>query len=163
MERLANPHPEVTAALPQHGVVVTSVPKSGTHLLQNLLTALPGLRPGPNLMVGIEPTVDHAQRVPLYVTNLSQSSASDVSITHFHYSSACVKALDALPHRRVFLLRDPKDFIVSYIDYVLDDGSGHFHRPLLAEQPDDAARIKLLITGHPGRARLLRFVLGMAG
>ncbi|MFG0252235.1 MAG: hypothetical protein ACF8NJ_05105 [Phycisphaerales bacterium JB038] len=144
----------MTAAPRAHGVVITSVPKSGTHLLHSLLTALPGLQSGPNLMQGIDPQVEREERIPLYVENLKAAGPADVSITHFHHSPACVTALNELPHHRLFLLRDPKDFIVSYIDYVMDERSGHFHRPIFAELPDDAARIERMIRGHPGTAEV---------
>jgi Sulfotransferase domain len=142
----------MTEARRQHGIVVTSVPKSGTHLLHSLLTALPDLQPGPNLMQGIDPHVPREERVPLYAANLRTAEPSQVSITHFHHSPLCAKTLNQLPHHRLFLLRDPKDFVVSYLDYVLDEKSKHFHRPIFAELRDDAARIERMIMGHPGGA-----------
>ncbi len=142
----------MTEALRQHGVVVTSVPKSGTHLLHSLLTALPGLQPGPNLMQGIDPHLPRQERVSRYVANLRAAGPCQVSITHFHHSPSCAQALNQLPHHRFFLLRDPKDFVVSYIDYVLDEKSAHFHRPIFAELTDDAARLERMIVGHPGGA-----------
>lgn len=137
-------------ALPEHGIVVTSVPKCGTHLMRSLLLAVPGLTPGPNLMDGIAPETRPEERPPMHAALLSTAASTDVSIAHLHGTRRCRDTLNALPHLRVFLLRDPRDFIVSYIDYVLDRAESHFHHALLAEQHDDAARIRLMIDGWSG-------------
>jgi hypothetical protein len=140
----------MTCQLPKHGIVVTSVPKCGTHLMQSLLLAVPGFTPGPNLMEGITPATRPEDRPSRHAALLGMARPSDVSIAHLHGTLLCRDALSALPHLRVFLLRDPRDFIVSYIDYVLDRAESHFHRSLLTAQPDDAARIRLMIDGFAG-------------
>ncbi|MCK4872983.1 MAG: sulfotransferase domain-containing protein [Phycisphaerales bacterium] len=136
---------------PVHGMLITSVPKCGTFLLRSLLLALPGTTPGPNLMADIPPGTPTNDRPTLHAGRLSLAGPTDVSISHCHYSAANVAALDALPHHRLFLLRDPRDFIVSYIDYVLDPKENHFHHDLFANHlTSDNQRIRAMIVGVPG-------------
>ena len=152
MEQLADIDTEMKATLPRHGTVITSVPKSGTYLLRSLLLAMPSITPGPNLMEGIPPHMPAEERPAVHARLLLTARSTDVSITHFQYSEKCIETLAPLPHRRIFLIRDPRDFIVSYIDYVTDPESRHFHYELLAPLADDHARIAAMITGLPGKA-----------
>ncbi len=139
------------ARLPRYGVVVISVPKCGTMLLRNLLLQLPGTRVGRNLLRYVEPGLPPEERPALYARALAEVPPGGVSVGHCMFDEQTRSTLARYPNQRVFILRDPRDFIVSYIDYVMDPASKHFHHELFTRRlPDDAARIETMIRGVPG-------------
>lgn len=129
-------------------VVVTTVPKSGTHLVHQIATALPG-------------TVDYGtfiattvswRRKPRSVATLcrliDKLAPGEVVRAHLIHTPEVVSALQAKNACVVFVYRDPRDVIVSETHYLADAAPWHsLHRAFAPLTPSQ--RIDLAITGLP--------------
>jgi hypothetical protein len=122
-------------------VLVTSLPKSGTHLLLNALLASPGMRlreGGRNWALG------DRERARL----LESIGRGEVLYGHYPYTPEDAEALRRRGVRTVLLLRDPRDVAVSLAHYIVKQGDRHRLGPYFRDRlPDFDARLLACIRG----------------
>lgn len=129
----------------QSGVPVfaNSIPKSGTHLLESLLTAHPRFyrQIRPTLHMGnIRKEKDGLEGV------LSGSRPGSVIVAHLWHRPEWEQLLDdrVVPH--LLMIRDPRDVAISLAHYITKNTKHHEHR-VFQNLPDTNARLALVITG----------------
>jgi hypothetical protein len=126
----------------QPKVLCVSLPKAGTHLLERALCL------HPKLYRKILPTL-HDQNIGRWgglIEVLQSLSAGQVLVSHLHYRPEYRAALTKAGVRCVFLVRDPRDLVVSQAHYVAAQRGHHLHA-VYAAQPDVRARLRLAIAG----------------
>jgi hypothetical protein len=97
-------------------VLTVSLPKAGTHLLEVALCRAPGLRRA------ILPTLHDAniaERGDLEPV-LAGMAAGEIAVTHLSHSEARAEAMRRHAARTLFLVRDPRDIVVSQAHYALE-------------------------------------------
>jgi len=122
-------------------VLVTSLPKSGTHLLLNALLASPGLRLREG---GRNWALEEGERARL----LRSIGRGEVLYGHYPYAPQDAETLKRCGARVVLMLRDPRDVAVSLAHYILKQGDAHRLGPYFRDRlPDFDARLMACIRG----------------
>jgi hypothetical protein len=105
--------------------LMSSVPKSGTHLLEQILLGMPGVtfqsRGKKNkFFKGKEETdyVDHLSR-------LKSLKPSEFGRGHLYYDIKYANMLKALNMKHVFIHRDPRDVVVSWAFFIVNKYHKH--------------------------------------
>ena len=101
-------------------ILVNSIPKSGTHLLLNVIYAIPGARAGSSFLWQLSRP---DSREPQYLDEEIRSfRTGDVHAGHIPYSAEIAAWLDEHEVRQVFIYRDPRDVTVSLWRYIMKPG-----------------------------------------
>jgi hypothetical protein len=132
-----------------------SFPKSGTHLLTQVLEGFATL--GPAVVSGLPAVVTYAgdtgrtRAEPEILADLRRLLPGDIAYGHLHATPAVTGAL-CRPGSAVYLmLRDPRDVVVSHVHYVTDMEAGHIHHRYYTEQLQSFdERLMVSILGIPG-------------
>lgn len=104
-------------------IVVVSIPKAGTHLIERVLCLhpylyrrfLPTLHPNNvNKFGGLE-------------SILRKTKPGQVIITHLHYSKDYEVLLNVLKVKSIFMIRDPRDVVVSEAFYMKKSKKHPYH------------------------------------
>jgi hypothetical protein len=124
------------------GVFCVSLPKAGTHLLERALCL------HPLLSRKLLPTINN--------TNITRWRSLDLLlrgvkpgqllVSHLTYSDHRHQAVTDSGMASLFLVRDPRDIVVSSAFYIMKNAKHHLHQ-LFQSLPDDRARIALLVRG----------------
>lgn len=139
-------------------VLCVCVPKSGTHLLER------GLCVDPQLRRKLLPTVNEVNLTALGGLDalLSRVRPGEVVISHLYHSAGRERLLRARGVRTLFMIRDPRDLVVSQAHYIARNPQHPLHLRF-RELPELGARLSICIrgdeqAGFPGLAeRLERF------
>jgi len=131
-------------------VLANSIPKAGTHVLTSMLPKLPRMmRSGRHYafprfaLPGSEPDwklVEHA---------LSSVNRGQFATAHFPYRPELSLVLQRLGYRTVFILRDPRDVVVSNAFYITRSKRHHRYERFNRDFADMGDRIMACITGLP--------------
>lgn len=132
-------------------ILLISVPKSGTHLLQTLLAGTPGTVLRRSLTeaayLSREEQYEEAKK------KLSVAKPGEIYPVHLYYSEELVGWLNKFEIKRLFIYRDPRDVLVSnmnYCLYVLKEL--HPWHAFLSQLESEAECLDLLIEGTETRA-----------
>lgn len=95
---------------------MNSVPKSGTHLLKQLLLGMPSVthRPSNELYEG------YPAQYKQHYEKLKGLQLNEFAAGHIYYSAGWESMLNQLGMKRLFIYRDPRDIIVSYTNFILE-------------------------------------------
>ena len=127
-----------------------SIGKSGTHLLERALCLHPSL---------------YRRWIPTLTTHNFHKYTSDMDVllasvkpnqilvAHWYYDPVLLASLRSGKFKMLFMMRDPRDVIISEIHYVLRSAKHLFFKWYAAE-PDMKSRIKLAINGTSDRSYL---------
>jgi hypothetical protein len=133
----------------EHGLALppvffNSIAKSGTHLLLQALSGVPGLRPYllPPYFEGL------SERLADDRARLSQVGPGGLAFGHVYYSPEWASMLEELGFAQVFLYRDPRDVVVSLMHYAT------------RQAPDMAVLSHLSHCLHTDPDRLLAIITG---
>jgi hypothetical protein len=135
--RIRNPH-----APP---VFLVSIPKSGTHLLERALCL------HPMLYRRLERTLSRKTiegRFGGLDALAGRLRPGQVAIAHLRYREGDPDILARHGIKTLFMVRNPRDLLVSLVHYNLDREDIRVH-DLYANLPDQKARIRLAIEGDP--------------
>jgi hypothetical protein len=122
-------------------VLANGLPKSGTHLLTSLLARLPDMTySGVHLILADRPRL---------ARDLGRVRDGRYVSAHLPAAPGIVELLDELDYRCVFILRDPRDAVVSDVHYILGFPQHPLHRRL-HEMTGMSQRLTAVITGIPG-------------
>lgn len=132
-----------------------AMPKSGSHLLTQILSGLTAI--GPFVDPGFPPVNRSEDNQPLpaenVIRNLVRMRPGDIRYGYIHATEPYLSILTAAQRATIFLYRDPRDMIVSHVFYATDLHTGHgMHRYYNQELDSMAARIDAAIRGvtEPG-------------
>lgn len=150
-------------------VLANSVPKSGTHLLLQVLEALPV--DGFGTFLASTPSITLRERHShTLIKSLRRSPQGELLAGHIFYSEDVQRALEEQAIMHVFIYRDPRDVVVSEAHYLAHMNKWHrLHREFAALRSQED-QLTLAITGVSSRlaargieypdigARFLRFI-----
>ncbi len=132
-----------------------SFPKSGTHLLTQVLEAFATL--GPAVVSGLPPVITFdgptGQPRPLsaILADLARLQPGDIGYGHLHAEPEIQAALCAPGRAAFFILRDPRDVVVSHVHYVTEMEPNHVHHRYYNEELhtfEDRLRVSILGLPH---------------
>jgi hypothetical protein len=146
---------------PQPRILVNSVPKAGTHLLRMIVAELPRV-----MLSGVHIRVPEVHQADvLRQTNvdfeldpvalrhrLLAAHPGQVVTAHLPWRSAAESVLRDVGVKTIFLIRDPRDVVVSYMHYVVGLRRNLLHRRIATELSTDAERLMACIKGMPARS-----------
>ncbi len=131
-----------------------SFPKSGTHLLTQVLEGLTGL--GPAVNSGLPALTmfagESGQAWPLAVllARLDRLRPGDIAYGHLHAVPEITARLTHPRNATFFIYRDPRDVVVSHVHYVTEMEPNHVHHDYYARQLKNFdERLKTSILGRP--------------
>jgi hypothetical protein len=135
-------HSQASKQLPT--VLALSLPKSGTHLLQNFLEHIPEMRFKSAMQILSRP-VDKLEQF------LNCLGPGEFAMDHIQWSKEAAETLARSNVRVLFLLRDPRDVLVSLMNYYLHHEVNHQLSAWLRKNcTTSAERLDALIRGVPG-------------
>ncbi len=147
------------ASLPEPGngwpiLLGISFPKSGTHLLDQILLGFAKVAPFAKRLhsfyaeyegeSGQKRTPDQA------LAWLSALHPLDVASAHLFARPEILARVKSSAYVPYFIFRDPRDVVVSHVYYVTDMEARHVHHDHYQSLPDFDARLKVSILGRPG-------------
>ncbi len=125
-------------------VLVTTVPKSGTHLVLSALRQVPGIRVCPGIVLG---KVDTAGKV----RRLEALGRGQVLLGHIVHEPEIADVVAREGIKVVLMIRDPRDVVVSLAKYVVRPEIHHRQYAYFAHTlKTDAERIMACIRGVGG-------------
>ncbi len=123
-------------------LICISVPKAGTHLLERAVCKLPGMHRK------LLPTL-HDSNIERYgglEAVLGAVRGGEIVVGHLSYSEHRDRAVETYGLRSLFMVRDPRDLVVSQAEYILRRRD-HERHELFSQCADLRARIELAIRG----------------
>ncbi len=155
-EKLAQRARFANIPAPQNGwptLLGISFPKSGTHLLDQILlgfsNAAPFSRRLHSFYAEYEGESGRKRAPEQALAWLDSLRPCDIASAHlFARPDAIVRVCSPvfIPY---FIFRDPRDVVVSHVFYVTDMESRHVHHDYYASLPDFDSRLKTSILGRP--------------
>lgn len=130
-----------------------SFPKSGTHLLTQILAGFSQL--GPETESGLPPVLtfegESGKPRPLrrILGELERFLPGDIGYGHLHAFPEVVDFLSGEDRVSYFIYRDPRDVVVSHVFYVTDINNRHVHHDYYMKLKDFDERLKVSILGRP--------------
>jgi len=131
-----------------------SFPKSGTHLLTQVLEGFPLI--GPAVDTGLPAVVMYEGASGRERSNdeifrdLNHLSAGDIGYGHLHARREFIHFFTRTGVCAYFILRDPRDVVISHVHYVTKIEQNHVHHQYYAEVLKDFdQRLKVSILGRP--------------
>lgn len=157
-----------SSPVPQNGWPVLlgiSFPKSGTHLLDQILLGFSNVAPFSKRLhsfyaeyegeSGLKQTPEQA------LTWLDSLRPRDVASAHLFARADVVTRVCSSKFVPYFIFRDPRDVVVSHVFYVTDMEARHVHHDYYASLPDFNSRLTVSILGlpydRPERSRRVEF------
>lgn len=145
--------------LPGPRILVNSIPKAGTHLLMAFLCELPQV-----MLSGIHIKtwkVNHNARSPLdnetfrldsmaFRKYLARSRSGQIITAHLPWNNELENILAGQKVRSIFLIRDPRDMIVSQFHYIKALRRHYLHEFFTHDIESDDQRLMALIKGYSG-------------
>ncbi len=131
-----------------------SFPKSGTHLLTQILAGFSQL--GPVVESGLPPVLtfegESGKPRPLsrILGELERFFPGDIGYGHLHAFPEVVEFLSGQGKATYFIYRDPRDVVVSHVFYVTDINNRHVHHDYYTNHLENFdERLKVSILGRP--------------
>lgn len=108
-----------------------SFPKSGTHLLSQILVGFTKIGPAVNCGLPVITTYSNitGQQHPVkeIVAAVKRLKPGDIGLGHLHAFPEIVNILCTSGYAAFFILRDPRDVVVSHVYYVTEMEPDQFH------------------------------------
>jgi len=130
-----------------------SFPKSGTHLLIQILNGFPHL--GPAVNSGLQPMVmfkgdtGQVRSTREIVADLNRLLPGDITYGHLHAIPNIVEITCQYTFASYFIIRDPRDIVVSHVHYVTHIEQNHVHHDYFKNKLEDMdQRITASIAGY---------------
>ncbi|MFN8411953.1 MAG: sulfotransferase domain-containing protein [Anaerolineales bacterium] len=130
-----------------------SFPKSGTHLLDQILLGFSKVAPFAKRVHSFYAEYEGesgAKRNPEQaLTWLDSLHPCDLASAHLFARDAAIERVCSERFVPYFIFRDPRDVVVSHVFYVTDMEARHVHHDYYQSLPDFNARLKVSILGRP--------------
>src|SRR2546427_9474244 len=126
-------------------VFCVSVPKAGTHLLERALCL------HPQLYRKLLPTIrsNNLERHGGIERVVARLKPGQLAMSHLHFDPTADELFGRSGVGSVFLIRDPRDMVVSEAFYLVSGDTRHRLHRMFAEQATMKDRIMLLLRGDP--------------
>ena len=131
-----------------------SFPKSGTHLLTQVLEGFSLV--GPAVNSGLPAIVTYAgdsgreRSEAEILADLWRLLPGDIAYGHIHALPAVVEHLCRPGYATYFMLRDPRDVVVSHVHYITEMEPGHIHHRYYKDELHSFdERLMVSILGRP--------------
>jgi len=130
-----------------------SFPKSGTHLLAQVLHAFPLI--GPAVDRGMGPILTYVpesgrkRSVHEILADIQSLRAGDLCFGHVIAAPEIVDYMNRQPIAHFFILRDPRDVVISHAFFLADKAVDHVHHAYYKELASLDDRIRASIIGRP--------------
>ena len=129
-----------------------SFPKSGTHLLDQILLGFSKVAPYARRLHSFyaeyEGESGHKRAPEQALRWLDSLHSGDVASAHLFARPEAVKRVCSSAFLPYFIFRDPRDVVVSHVFYVTDMEARHVHHSYYQSLPDFNARLKVSILGR---------------
>ena len=129
-----------------------SFPKSGTHLLDQILLGFPNVAPFTKRLhsfyaeyegeTGRKRPHEHA------LAWLDSLRPGDIASAHLFARTGAVERVCSPKFVPYFIFRDPRDVVISHVFYVTDMEARHVHHDYYQSLPDFDARLRVSILGR---------------
>jgi len=130
-----------------------SFPKSGTHLLDQILLGFSNVAPYAkrvhSFYAEYEGESGRKRSPEQAVAWIDSLHPRDVASAHLFARPEAVKRICSPKFAPYFIFRDPRDVVVSHVFYVTDMEARHVHHNFYQSLPDFNARLKVSILGRP--------------
>jgi sulfotransferase 6B1 len=130
-----------------------SFPKSGTHLLDQILLGFAKVAPFAKRLHSFYAEYEGEsgrKRTPEQALAwLDSLRPLDVASAHLFARPELVSRVTSSGFVPYFIFRDPRDVVVSHVFYVTDMEARHIHHEYYASLPDFDSRLKVSILGRP--------------
>jgi len=135
--------------------VINSIPKAGTHLIASVLSRVPGIKFSGQFITHHFASTQFARlegEFPEYDEvrldrAVKKIRAGTFGNCHLYYDEYTRGLLTSSAVSALFMIRDPRDILVSQLNY-LEQFRGHpHHRHLMSEYPMRTERLDALING----------------
>lgn len=130
-----------------------SFPKSGTHLLDQILLGFSKVAPFSRRLHSFYAEYEGEsgrKRSPAQALAwLDSLRSGDVASAHLFAREEVVRRVNSSAFIPYFLFRDPRDVVVSHVFYVTDMEARHVHHAYYQSLPDFNARLSVSILGRP--------------
>jgi hypothetical protein len=155
-EKLAQRAHFASLSTPQDGWPVLlgiSFPKSGTHLLDQILLGFSGVAPFSRRLHSFYAEYEGEsgrKRAPEQALRwLDSLRPADIASAHLFARPEAVARVCTSAFLPYFIFRDPRDVVVSHVFYVAEMEPSHVHHAYYQSLPDFDARLKVSILGRP--------------
>jgi hypothetical protein len=129
-----------------------SFPKSGTHLLDQILLGFSRVAPFSRRLHSFYAEYEGesgCKRAPEQAIHwLDSLRAGDIASAHLFARPEVVARVTAPAFVPYFIFRDPRDVVVSHVFYVTEMEPNHVHHDYYQSLPDFDARLKVSILGR---------------
>lgn len=130
-----------------------SFPKSGTHLLDQILLGFNRVAPFSRRLHSFyaeyEGESGRKRSPEQALAWLKSLRPGDVASAHLFARDEAVKCVSSAAFVPYFIFRDPRDVVVSHVFYVTDMEAQHVHHAYYQSLPDFNARLNVSILGRP--------------
>lgn len=123
---------------------VNTIPKSGSHLLRQLLQGLPQVTHDWDRHWYFE---GHSNQIQEHQNRLQTLKNNECAFGHVFYSDKWAAMLNQLGMKRMFLYRDPRDVVVSYVYYVMNKLQTDVFYPYFSRCSTQQDRYRAVIEG----------------
>ncbi len=130
-------------------VLGNAMPKSGSHLLIQVLEGLTEI--GPFVNPGFPPVnrYEDNRKLPAarVLAEIRAMRPGDIRYGYLHAEEPWISAVTGPGRAALFVYRDPRDWVISQIFYATDMHAGHMLHAYYRSLPDMEARINAAIEG----------------
>ena len=130
-----------------------SFPKSGTHLLDQILLGFAQVAPFArrlhSFFAGYEGDSGRKRSLDETLAWVDSLRPLDITSAHLFAWDEVVARVASPAFVPYFIFRDPRDVVVSHVFYVTDMEPNHVHHAYYQSLPDFDARLKISILGRP--------------
>jgi hypothetical protein len=135
-------------------VLVNSIPKSGTNLIAKVIYNLPNMRfSGKRTIRKMTHNNSEAIRAVLAIRN------GQYSLSHLEYEKKLSNVVDEHKIKKILVVRDPRQILVSHYKYVTYIDSNHKSHSFFKSLPNDEERLNAVIDGVDGIVEPLELVI----
>jgi sulfotransferase 6B1 len=135
-------------------LLAISFPKSGTHLLDQILLGFSNVAPFSKRLHSFYAEYEGesgAKRTPQQALDWLDSLGSrDIASAHLFARPESVERVTSSKFVPYFIFRDPRDVVVSHVFYVTEMEADHVHHAYYRSLPDFNARLNVSILGRAG-------------
>lgn len=131
----------------QNPILCNSFPKSGTHLLKQILSGIPGLRYYGEFIV-TTPSIKFMEiSRETIIKKLNNIVDGELVLAHLFYSDAVASYINQKGIKHFFIYRDPRDVVISEVYYLTFTNKWHFLHKYFRKMKNHDERITASIMG----------------
>jgi hypothetical protein len=135
-------------------VLVNSIPKSGTNLIDKVMYNLPNMH-----FSGKRTIRKMTHSIPEAINAVQLIRKGQYSLAHLEFDEKISAAVDDNQIKKILVIRDPRQILVSHYKYVTYIDSNHKSHTFFKSLPNDEERLNAVIDGFDGIVEPLEVVI----